>query len=57
MAHTDRFHWFHSSEVTEEPPWLPRTPAGWGRGHGPSPVLLLSLPTFLGCLCLGSASC
>lgn len=44
MVHTDWFHWFRS-KVTEESPWLPRTPAGWGRGHGPSQVLLLSLPT------------
>lgn len=44
MVHTDQFHWFHS-KVTEEPPWLPRTPAGWGRGLGPSQLLLLSLPT------------
>lgn len=60
MVHTDWFHRFHS-KVTEEPPRLPRTAAGWGRGHGPSQVLLLSCPTLSpsgpGLLCLGPASC
>lgn len=51
MVHTDWFHLF-CCKVTEETPWLPRTPAGWGRGHGPSQVLLLFLPT-LSPSCLG----